>query len=178
LDEKFETDELGNAAISERCARGAERVSGHLGQAFRRAARKALLWAEEARDLVIAGRSLSELNGIGPFLARQIRKWIDESLDVIDRPPIRQEFLTLTEARRVLSRFSKRQAMVRGDLHMHTVWSGGSVAVAEMVSAVDSKPARDGRIKNRSQEASRLERLVAASARHFSEMNVGTLQLC
>ena len=132
MHKNFETAELDNAAISELCAREAEHVSGHLQQAFRRAARKALLWSEEARDLVFAGRSLSELDGIGPSLARRIHKWMDESLDIVDRPPIRQEFLTLTQARRTLSRHPKWQAMVRSDLQMHTVWSDGSATAADM----------------------------------------------
>jgi hypothetical protein len=132
LHKNFETAELDNAAISELCAREAEHVSSHLQQAFRRAARKALLWSEEARDLVFAGRSLSELDGIGPSLVRRIHKWMDEPLDIVDRPPIRQEFLTLTQARRALSRHPKWQAMVRSDLQMHTVWSDGSATAAEM----------------------------------------------
>lgn len=35
---------------------------------YLQSARKTLLWAEEARDLVLARRSLSELDGIGPYL--------------------------------------------------------------------------------------------------------------
>ena len=135
MEEKIETGELGNATISEWCARKAEQVSGHLQQAFRRAARKALLWPEEAHELVSAGRSLSELDGVGLFLAHQIQKSIDKPLDTSDRPPIRQEFLALTQARKVLSRHPSLRGTILGDLHMHTAWSDGSATVAEMAHA-------------------------------------------
>ena len=36
-------------------------------KAFRRAARRALLWPEEASEIVRQGRSLTELAGVGPF---------------------------------------------------------------------------------------------------------------
>ena len=47
-------------------------------RAFRRAARSAFLWPEEVSDLVAQNRSLTELRGIGPFIEKQIRQWIEK----------------------------------------------------------------------------------------------------
>ena len=63
---------LDNAAIAELCAREAEQASSHLQQAFRRAARKAFLWPNEACDLVLGKRSLTELDGIGPIQSESV----------------------------------------------------------------------------------------------------------
>jgi putative hydrolase len=130
---------LENAAIAELFAREAEQASGHLQQALRRAARKALLWPDEAYDLVLAKRSLTELDGIGPSLGRRIHEWIDEPPAIVSPPQIRREFLTLAQARRILASHPRWYAMLRGDLHMHTVWSDGSATVAEMAQAAKER---------------------------------------
>jgi histidinol phosphatase-like PHP family hydrolase len=137
-----ETPSLDNASIAELFAREAEQASGHLQQAFRRAARKAFLWPDEAYDLALAKRSLTELDGIGPSLARKIHEWIDEPPTLIGSPQIRREFLTLARARRILALRPKWCAMLRGDLHMHTLWSDGSVTVAEMAQAAKEREYR------------------------------------
>jgi hypothetical protein len=72
------TDLLDNAAIAELLAREAEQASGRLRQAFRRA-RKAFLWEHETYDLLAAGKPLTELEGIGPFLARRIQEWFEKT---------------------------------------------------------------------------------------------------
>jgi histidinol phosphatase-like PHP family hydrolase len=130
---------LDNAAIAELFAREAEQVSGHIQQAFRRAARKAFLWPEEVHDLVLAERSLTELDGIGPFLARRMREWIKKPPAIVETPQIRREFLTLAQARRVLASHPEWAAMLRGDLHMHSRWSDGSAAVVEMAQAAKER---------------------------------------
>ena len=57
---------LDNAAIAELLIREAERTGGHRRLAFRRAARAAIMWPEEAAHIASTGRSLTELQGIGP----------------------------------------------------------------------------------------------------------------
>ena len=57
---------LGNAAIAELLIREAETAEGHREKAFRRAAHAAFMCPVEANELVAAGRSPSELAGIGP----------------------------------------------------------------------------------------------------------------
>ena len=63
---------LDNCAIAELLIREAETATGHLEQAFRRAAHEAFMWPEEASELVSAGRSLTDLKGIGPSFARRL----------------------------------------------------------------------------------------------------------
>src|SRR5436190_24015040 len=89
-----------NADLAELLARQAETSSGILVRAFRRAARSAFLWPELAADLVAADRPLMELHGVGPFIARQLRAWIDKAPRVRTMPPpIRRDFLTRADAR-------------------------------------------------------------------------------
>src|SRR5437868_3309378 len=107
-----ETASLDNASIAELFVREAEQASGHLQQAFRRAARKAFLWPDEAYDLALAKRSLTELDEIGPSLARKIHEWIDEPPTLVGSPQIRREFLTLARTRRILALRPKWCAML------------------------------------------------------------------
>jgi hypothetical protein len=79
------TDLLDNAAIAELLAREAEQASGQVRQAFRRAARKAFLWGHETYDLLAAGKPLTELEGICPFLARRIQEWSENPLPMLPR---------------------------------------------------------------------------------------------
>ena len=68
---------LDNAAIAELLIREAETATGHRERALQRAAHAAFMWSEEAVDLVTAGRSLTELAGIGPSLAKRLHGWLD-----------------------------------------------------------------------------------------------------
>ena len=68
---------ISNAELAELLAREAEQSSGIRVRAFRRAARSAFLWPERATDLVASGRALTELHGVGPFIERQLREWIE-----------------------------------------------------------------------------------------------------
>jgi histidinol phosphatase-like PHP family hydrolase len=130
---------LDNAAIAELLAQEAEHASGHLKQAFRRASRKALLWPDEASELVLTRRSLTELDGIGATLARRIHQWMEELPTVVEPPQIRSEFLTFAQARKIIGQHTKWSAMLKGDLHMHTLWSDGSSTVAEMARAAEER---------------------------------------
>jgi hypothetical protein len=133
------TDLLDNAAIAELLAREAEQASGQVRQAFRRAARKAFLWEHETYDLLAAGKPLTELEGIGPFLARRIGEWFEKSPPHLSPPEIREEFLTLTRARRALTEHPKIVRALKGDLHTHTYWSDGTGTLAEMALAAKDR---------------------------------------
>ncbi|MFY9986353.1 MAG: PHP domain-containing protein [Chthoniobacterales bacterium] len=50
-------------------------------------------------------------------------------------PAIRDEFLTLAAARRILAQPPDVRRMLKGDLHMHTLWSDGSATIGEMAEA-------------------------------------------
>jgi putative hydrolase len=129
---------LSNTDIAELLAQQAERETGILSRAYRRAARSAFLWPDEVSDLVAQNRSLTELRGIGPFIEKQIWQWIEEPRRSKTVPAIRRDFLSLAEARRLLSARPAWTKMLRGDLQMHTRWSDGSGMVAEMADAAAS----------------------------------------
>jgi DNA polymerase (family 10) len=119
---------LDNAALAELLALEAETASGHVARAFRRASRRAFTWPIEAASLHAEDR-LTELSGIGPFLAKQIAAWMDDEVEAPDPPPIRRSFLTLAHARS-LDLFAPR-----GDLQMHTTWSDGGDTLETMALA-------------------------------------------
>jgi len=130
---------LSNTDIAELLAQQAERETGILSRAFRRAARSAFLWPEEVSALVAQKRSLTELRGTGPFIEKQIKQWMEKPRCSKTVPPIRHDFLSLAEARRLLSARSAWTKKLRGDLQMHTRWSDGSGTVAEMADAAENR---------------------------------------
>jgi histidinol phosphatase-like PHP family hydrolase len=124
---------LDNAAIAELLMREAAGASGSREKAFSRAARAAFMWPGEASAVAAEDRSLTELESVGPSLARQILRWIESEPEVIP-PPLRREFLTLAQARRILKKSSRWKARLKGDLQMHTVWSDGGGTISEMTA--------------------------------------------
>jgi DNA polymerase (family 10) len=127
---------VSNADLAELLANSAEEEEGMRQKALRRAARSAFLWPEECADLLAAGRSLTELHTVGPFVADKLRGWI-EAPPVLDaeRDPLRRDFLTTAQAKAILARDPQWAGRLRGDLHMHTTWSDGSGSVREMGEA-------------------------------------------
>ena len=125
---------MDNGSIAELLIREAESAEGHREQAFRRAAHAAFMWPVEAGELLAAGRSLTELRGIGPSLARRVAEWIEHPPPELKPPPIRREFLTLAQARKVLEKNPAWSRQLKGDLQMHTEWSDGTTTVAEMAA--------------------------------------------
>lgn len=90
--------------------------------------------------MLARGQSLTELAGIGPYLNKQIIDWLrhpPESAEAI--PEIRQNFLTLAEARTLRSKYPDRFRQIRGDLQMHTLWSDGSGSIQDMAEAARSR---------------------------------------
>lgn len=131
---------IANAELAELLASAAENAKGQLQRAFRRAARLAFLWPEEAVDLLRQNRSLTELAGIGPYLARQLEGWIENPPDPLpEPPPIRRSFLTLSSARNLLQTQPDWAARLRGDLQMHSTWSDGSGSIAGMADAGEAR---------------------------------------
>jgi histidinol phosphatase-like PHP family hydrolase len=131
---------LSNTDVAELLARQAERESGILSRAFRRAARSAFLWPQEVAQVAAQNRSLTELRSIGPFIEKQIRGWLDkppQSSKTI--PEIRRDFISLAEAKRLLALGPAWSKKLRGDLQMHTRWSDGSGTIAEMADAAKER---------------------------------------
>jgi len=131
---------LSNTDIAELLAQQAERETGILSRAYRRAARNAFLWPEEVSHLVAQNRPLTELRCIGPFIEKQIRNWFDEALRRPKSvPALRQDFISMAEARRLLARRPFWPEKLRGDLQMHSRWSDGSATIAEMADAAKER---------------------------------------
>jgi putative hydrolase len=131
-------DPLTNSQISELLANAGDEAKPPVSKAYRRASRRALLWQEEASSLYQAGRSLTELPGVGPYLEKTIGKWIESSPLVPSPPDLRQNFLTRTQARGILQKQPSWASLAKGDLQMHTLWSDGSASVEEMAEAADT----------------------------------------
>ena len=130
---------LSNTDIAELLAQQAETETGILSRAYRRAARSAFLWPEEVSDLVVQNRSLTELRGIGPFIEKQIRQWMEKPHQAKTVPAIRRDFLSLAKARILLAARPDWPTKLRGDLQMHTRWSDGSGTVSEMADAAKER---------------------------------------
>ena len=131
---------LPNTDIAELLAQQAERETGIRSRAYRRAARNAFLWPEEVSHLVAQNRPLTELRGIGPFIEKQIRNWFDEALRRPKSvPALRQDFISMAEARRLLAGRPSWPEKLRSDLQMHSRWSDGSATIAEMADAAKER---------------------------------------
>ena len=121
-------------------ARTAETSSGVLVRAFKRAARSAFLWPERAEDLHRAGRPLTELHGVGPFIAKQLVSWLEKpAKDALRVPALRRDFLTRADAQVILQSDPAWPNRLRGDLQMHTTWSDGSASIREMAEAAKQR---------------------------------------
>ena len=127
---------LSNSEIAELLAREAEKESGILARAYRRAARSAFLWPDQVVDLIEQNRALTELRAIGPFITKRILRWIENLPKQKQRPPvIRRDFIALADARVLLAKNPQWAKQLRGDLQMHTRYSDGSGTIREMADA-------------------------------------------
>jgi len=126
---------LANDQVAELLAREAEKSSGILVRAFRRAARSAFLWPEQVVDLVAQDRPLTELRAVGPFIAKTIERWIKNPPPKVPPPLLRRDFFTLADARGLLRANEEWRNKLRGDLQMHTRYSDGSGTIAQMADA-------------------------------------------
>ncbi len=130
---------ISNATIAELLAIKAETAKMPLQKALRRASRKAYLWPEEAAHLVEQNRSLTELAGVGPSLSKIVMEWIEQPPPLPTPPAIRRSFLTLPQAKEILSNNPTWARNIRGDLQMHTLWSDGSGSILEMARAAQAR---------------------------------------
>jgi histidinol phosphatase-like PHP family hydrolase len=128
-----------NGDLAEMLARAAEGEEGHRARALRRAGRAALLWTEEAVDLLEAGRPLTDLRAVGPWVARIIEEWLEAPPEVPESPESRRGFLTMAEARVTLDDHPDWRPELRADLQMHTTWSDGTLPLDEMVRLAEAQ---------------------------------------
>lgn len=122
-----------NADVAELLALRAAELDGDRQRAYRRASSAALRWPEEVADLVAAGRSLTELKGIGAKLSGLIGSWLDEGPELPEPPPTRAGFMSFAEARTDVA--APDAFRVNGDLQMHSVASDGRATIEDMARA-------------------------------------------
>ena len=130
---------LDNIELAELLARQAENARPPATKAFRRAARRAYTWSEEAACLFRQGQPLTQLSAVGPYIAKWMTRWLEHPPANIILPELRRDFLSLTEARRELEKNPAWAQGIRGDLQMHTIWSDGSGSIAEMAEVAESR---------------------------------------
>lgn len=126
---------LTNRQIAELLILQGEKEEGYKRKAYFRAAHSAFIWPEKAATLFSEGRPLAELGGIGPSLAKTLSRWLESPPEVPLAPPLRRNFLTLTEARDVIDSHPDWRAKLKGDLQMHTTWSDGAGSIRDMAEA-------------------------------------------
>jgi DNA polymerase (family X) len=129
---------LTNAALAELMLAASEEQDpgSNRQKALQRAARHAYFsWPEEAAAIASAGRQLTELWGVGPWVARALLSWLADPPDAPAPSPLRRGFLTLAEARSTLAEHHEWRELLRADLQMHTTDSDGANTLREMVDA-------------------------------------------
>lgn len=129
---------LTNSSLAELLAVESHRTEGRRARALRRASRAAFVWDEEAIDLVQEERSLTELPAVGPFIGSLLRAWLEDPPDPPRSSPLRHDFLTMTEARRILRTKPARKSP-GGDLQVHSRYSDGNDSIAEIAEAARAR---------------------------------------
>jgi putative hydrolase len=126
---------LSNGVLAELLWRASDEETTHRRRALRRAASAARFWSEEAADVTEAGRSLTELRAVGPWVAARIHAWIDAPPEVAEPDETRSGFMTLAEVRAVLDADPAWERTLHADLQVHTTDSDGSLPLPEMGAA-------------------------------------------
>ena len=126
---------LTNGDLGELLWNAGRQEKDHRRRALERASRAARFWPVEAFELVDGGRSLTELDAVGPWVAERIQSWLDDPPAVPEPEEARRGFLTYAEVRRTLDADPAWEAAPCADLQMHTTWSDGSLPLEEMVDA-------------------------------------------
>jgi histidinol phosphatase-like PHP family hydrolase len=124
-----------NAELVELLSRAAGEEQGHRVRALRRAARAAMLWPEEASDVVASDRELRELPAVGPWISHLIEGWLEHPSGPVDRPALRRGFLTRAEVRATIAEHASWRDGLVADLQMHSTYSDGRATMIEMLEA-------------------------------------------
>src|SRR5262245_13635832 len=117
--------QLRNDGVAELLLAAAAGEAGHRRQALERAAKAAWDWPEEAADVASAGRSLTELRNVGPWIAAQIHGWLDAPPALPEVDEKRRGFLTFAQVRAALDADPAWETTPHADLQMHTTDSDG-----------------------------------------------------
>ncbi len=113
-----------------------EEPVAHRRLALERAAKDAWRWSEEAAAVLAAGRELTELRSVGPWVAGLLEGWIASPPASV--PPLdatRTGFLTYAQVCAALDADPSWETTPHGDLQMHTTDSDGSLDLDAMLDA-------------------------------------------
>jgi len=129
---------LTNGDLGELLSSAAREEKDHRRRALERASRASRFWPEEAGELADAGRPLTELRAVGPWVAERIEGWLEAPPEVPEPDERRRGFLTYAEVRRTLDADPSWESSPCADLQMHTTWSDGTLPLEDMVEAARS----------------------------------------
>jgi histidinol phosphatase-like PHP family hydrolase len=129
---------LTNADLGELLWGAAREEGDHRRRALERASRASRFWPIEAQDLAEAGRPLTDLRAVGPWVGERIASWLDDPPDVPEPDETRRGFLTYAEVRRALDADPAWEGTPCADLQMHTTFSDGGLPLREMIEAARS----------------------------------------
>jgi putative hydrolase len=129
---------LDNADLSILLGAQAQEESDHRRRALERASRAAMFWPEEAASLLEAGRPLTDLPAVGPWVAERVAALLESPPAEVVADELRRDFLTVARARAVLAADPGWTDGIRADLQMHTTHSDGTLPVHEMVTAASA----------------------------------------
>ena len=117
-------------------AAATEEPTAHRRQALDRAAKEAWRWPEEAAALLAAGRPLTELRSVGPWVAEHLERWITEPPETVPALDVtRRGFLTTAQVNEILAIDPTWEGTPHADLQLHTTGSDGRATLDEMVAA-------------------------------------------
>jgi putative hydrolase len=129
---------LRNGDLSILLGEQAQGERDHRRRALERASRAAMFWTEEAASLLEAGRPLTDLPAVGPWVAERVAALVETPPARIEADELHRDFLTVARARDVLAAEPGWTDGIRADLQMHTTHSDGSLAVGDMVAAASA----------------------------------------
>ncbi|HEU4354319.1 MAG TPA: PHP domain-containing protein [Actinomycetota bacterium] len=126
---------LTNGEIGELLWRASREETDHRRRALERASRASRFWPVEVEDLASAGRPLTELRAVGPWVGAQIETWLEDPPPVPEVEETRRGFLTYAEVRSTLDADPTWESLPCADLQVHTTYSDGSVSLEGMTTA-------------------------------------------
>jgi histidinol phosphatase-like PHP family hydrolase len=127
-----------NVDLCELLARESEQHEEHRGRALRRAAWQALLWPDEAGDILARGEALTVLPAVGPWVAAIIEEWFAKPPTPPEPPATRRGYISMAEAIRALEN-APEYRLVQADLQVHTTWSDGAEPLAVMAGSLGTR---------------------------------------
>jgi histidinol phosphatase-like PHP family hydrolase len=130
---------LDNAALSELLFRAAADEHDHRRRALERASKAAWSWNVEAAGVLAAGRSLTELPSVGPWVAAKLEDWLGSQPEVPDPDETRRGFVTYAWVRRVLDPDPSWETLPHGDLQTHSTNSDGKLPLEDMADAARAR---------------------------------------